>query len=241
VIYLLYTEDCNPYIRHLQQNRVTIEGFRQWCRERNGEIAYWNKRWGTDYTWDNLMPLGTKENSKTRQTDYWRWSAAILRERHGHLAQRIKQLVGPHALVGYHDWCIIPFNYADGESPLPEKNPYDFLSISRYYGYDFPGGQKGFEQSIDGAIANSRQKYPALPLAMLECGTASYEVGFGGQAEIVDILLQKATSEKIGINIWMWQDFLGKANTLTECSFGFLTPAGAHKPAYEVLNKRWKH
>ena len=245
IMYFLYTEGSEPTISILRKNKLTIDGFREWARKRNPDIAYWNKRWEANFTWETMLPLpsdnsfppgASQKAIEAYWTDHWRWCGSLMVERHGELARKIKALVKDNALLGYHEYSLINRDWGKGESPIPKENPYDFLSFVHYTDLKEYPVETTLKDMAE-KVARFRKRYPQMPLMLGESGANTYEMGFRDQAKVAKMVLDFAAKEKIGVNWWMWQDFI--CPDLIQSSFGLLTPAGKQKPVYDVFKKAW--
>ncbi|AQQ72327.1 hypothetical protein SMSP2_02710 [Limihaloglobus sulfuriphilus] len=241
MIFLLYGEGCYPYISSLRDYDVTVESFKAWCRKNNSSIDYWNKRWGTEYSWDNLLPFkgGTSDpRDANAWTDYWRWSSDVVRAAHGGLARELRGVIKGKAIIGYHDDAIISKDWGLGATPIPEDNPYQFLSFAHYYTEQEFGSLDKFISETNTIISTFRQAYPQMPLGIFETGLCVHQSDIDSQAKVVEEMAGIANKKNVGINIWMWQDH----ETGDDCqrTFGLLYPDGREKPAYTVLKKAWK-
>jgi hypothetical protein len=236
MLLLLYTEGSEPAMDALRDSPLAAASFKAWCRARNGDVATWNKRWATQYTWDNLEPFAPKGASTDRWTDHWRWVADLLVKTHGELARKIKAQVGDKALLGYHEYSLINADWAKGDSPIPKDNPYDFLSFVHYSNFDQAPLDRT-EEEMRGKLERFRTRYPRMPLLLGESGADSYHFGFKDQAAAAQRVLTFARDERIGVNWWMWRDFTGA--DLSQCSYGVCGIDGTPKPVYGVISKIW--
>ena len=240
MIFLLYGEGSYPYTRSLRDYDVTIKSFRKWCHKNNKNIDYWNKRWDTDYTWDNLLPFTGKvknDNDKNLWTDYWKWSADIVCETHGELAREIRRIIQNKAIIGYHDDAIISKEWGCGASPIPLNNPYHFLSFAHYYTEREFGSLDNFILQTSTIVSRFKKHYPEMPLGVFETGLCEQEFNRNDQARVVGAMAKIAKQLGIGINLWMWQDH----TTGDKCqqTFGLLTLSGEKKPAYFEVSRIW--
>jgi hypothetical protein len=239
ILYLLYTEGCEPYIDTVRNYPIAVEAFRAWCKSVNPKLEYWNQRWDTKFAnWEAVLPIGytSGDANPARFDDHWRWCASILRERHAPLAREIRKKIKGQALLGYHDYSLIAQDWARGESPITADIPYDFLSIAGYYGL----ANASFEQyktSIVEIVARCRTRYPQLPFAMLETGATTYEVGFQGQADAMNYILEMSRKQHFGVNFWMYKDF--QCPDLSQAAFGLYTPQGKPKPSLDAVKQAW--
>lgn len=235
LLLMLYTEGSEPSTADLRGSPLAVQSFRAWCRGCNGDVGYWNKRWGTKYTWATLQPLGPDVGALA-WIDHWRWVADLLVKTHGELARKIKAQVGQKALLGYHEYSLINLNWAEGESPIPKDNPYDFLSMVHYSGLEQATVEKT-RQEMKEKLARFRRLYPKMPLMVGESGADTYHFGFRDQARAAEAVLGFAREEKLGINWWMWRDFTNA--DLVQCSLGVLEVDGKPKPAHVAIKKIW--
>jgi hypothetical protein len=244
MIFMLYGEGSYPYISSLRDYNAAVESFKKWCRDNDADIEYWNKRWGTEYTWDNLLPFkgDTGETGDTQDAnawvDYWRWSSDIVSRSHGSLAKELLRIFKGRAIIGYHDDAIIAKDWGGGATPIPEENPYQFLSFAHYYTQAEFGTLDNFISHTNTVISRFRRLYPEMPLGIFETGLCVHQSDIDSQAKVVGGMAAIAQRQKTGINIWMWQDH----ETGDECqrTFGLLYPDGTKKPAYNALKKAWQ-
>ncbi len=236
MLFLLYTEGSIPDIPSLRDIPVCGADFRAWCKRVNPDLAFWNARWKTSFTWDNLEPLAPKGATQERWDDYWRWSADIMVRRHGELAVKLKKLIAGRALLGYHDFCLVTFDWGKGESPIPKKNPYDFLSMVHYCNPQMTPVADIAKQMGEEA-ARFRKLYPKTPLIMGESGADAFTFGDEVQAKAARTTIETARRLKIGMNWWMWQDF--PCADKVQGSFGVLKESGEPRPTLAVFRELW--
>lgn len=239
LIYLLYTEGCEPVMESLRQFPQAGESFRAWCRALSPDLFLWNARWGTDYTeWRQVQPINyaTDRGNWRRVEDHYRWVAAVLRQSHGALARRIRPQIKGKALLGYHDYSLIARDYAKGDTPIPPDQPYDFLSLACYDNPSYKTTAQ-YEAALRQALARGRQCHPKLPLAVLEAGSSSSDASPQRQADAIRMVAGQARLQGIGLNIWMWKDM--NFPSAHRATYGLVDKDGKPKPAYEALKKAW--
>jgi hypothetical protein len=241
LVFLLYGEDGYPSPVKIGERQELVNHFKQWCWNNNSDINYWNERWQTNFTWDTFEPFPKEPDSKNRWLDHFKWCVQIIRDSHGKLAVELRDVIGNKALLGYHDDIGISKDWAGGDSPVPDENPYQFLSFAHYCSPSFYNSQNEYLEETTAIISRFRARYPDMPLAMLETGFCeSMATSRINQAYVVSTLAKIAKKEKIGINIWAWQDFTYGSDSCQQ-TFGLTDVNGNKKPVYFSIRKVWKN
>ncbi|MFQ6096742.1 MAG: hypothetical protein ACE5O2_03380 [Armatimonadota bacterium] len=235
ILWMFYTESFQGPIAAYKDLELAEESFRRYCRRTNAEIAHWNQRWGADYaSFDDIgMADGRIAKHAARWEDHWRWVCSVLRARYGALTRKMKTDVAVRGLVGFHDNAMITMDWAKGDTPIPDDNPYDYLSFTAYLGKD-----QAVEDRLEEVAqvhSRFRHRYPDVPLMIGETGVPTLVRDEATQAEYLATIARYAKANSLGINIWMWQDF--KGSTEEQRSFGLLRLDGTDKPAVEALRK----
>lgn len=232
VLWLLYTENMQPGLPVGNDNDVAKESFRAYCRRLDEDIASWNARWKSDYaSFDEIgMDDGRFKDGANRWTDHWRWIAEIMRVRFGPLAARMKTTPGWRGRVGYHDGPLITLDWAKGATPIPDDNPYDFLSLTAYMGKDT---QEASMEDNRAAHARYKERYPDMPLMIGEVGVPTDVHDEHTQTSYLSEVVRFCADKGMGFNIWMWRDF--ESADLEQRSFGLLNKDESPKPALDAL------
>jgi hypothetical protein len=234
VLWLLYTESMQPTLAMGNDSALAKQSFRAYCREHDPDVAFWNARWKSDYgSIDEIgMDDGRFEDGAQRWTDHWQWQAEVMCVRFGGLAAQLKTCPGWRSRIGYHDNALITKDWAQGASPIPEDNPYDFLSFTAYRSTE--GQAESMKENL-AVYERYRARYPAMPLVMGEVGAATETCSEDDQARYLTEVAQLAAEKHLGMNIWMWQDF--PHTDKEQRSFGLLRKDGSPKPALIALRK----
>lgn len=164
-----------------------VQHHKNWCYGRNPNIAYWNGRWGTSFTWDTIVPAHYGDGwGGPRHEDYLRWMyAGVLRPRLTQIANLVKS-IAPDSLLGYHEWLIGGLTDPT-DSPLAGTDNWDFASSNCYGGY------------VDTVtrVGTLRLLNPGYPIYMGELGTSLT----GAQPASTKPYLD---TQKCGYNWWAW-------------------------------------
>jgi len=171
VFYLLCTEEILPATLLYRPNErpECARAFRSWAHRTNPNIAYWNDRWKTDYTWDNLRPAAIGER-KTWQTwqDHGRWFSYLMSQLLPPMTAAIRE-GDPDAVIGFHDFLIDPAIPEEGfDRPQPGLCNFDFFSLGYYYDHG-----KSFEENLKGLTDRmdiARATYAETPFLCGEIG-----------------------------------------------------------------------
>jgi hypothetical protein len=210
--------------------------FKTYCQTTNADIAYWNSRWGTSYTWDTIVPASVPWEGGLRTVDHYRWVTWIMRQTHGQLAAELQSVLGDN-LVGFHDY-LYSQNYVDSaNTPIPASNPYDVMSVAHYYDSAQAPGVTGFASELNTIIAQYASTFPRTPLVFGETGACDSSVGQAVQADVVEQAASLCLAAHVGVNFWMWQDFT--AGDACQRSFGMFDVSGYFKPSGLALRRVW--
>lgn len=202
---LLYTPDTRP---------ECVTQFRQWARETNPDMAYWNARWDTNYTWDDLRPAPVKER-RTWQTwlDVNRWFASLMNQLLPPMTAAIRA-GDPDAVIGFHDFLLspeLPLEVAD--MPRPQECGFDFYSIGYYYVH-----RRSYEQNTKALTSRAElaaEFYPDLPRFCGELGLpvrndhveADEQLQALWYAEALEYLREQG----MGWSVWSWRTVVKRA------------------------------
>jgi hypothetical protein len=148
-----------------------VAAFREWARSTNPDVAYWNGRWKTSFSWDDFRPLATTER-KTLEAwaDHNRWFASIMQRIVPPMVEAIRH-EKPGAVIGFHDFLLDPALSPGREDVgMPMGGGIDFASIGYYVDKSV---------SIDENLSRMAQRldlcrklYPAMPIFVGEIGHA---------------------------------------------------------------------
>jgi len=232
ILWMFYTESFQGPIKAYEGSQLAKESFRRHCRQTDPDITYWNNRWRSDYaSFEEIgMADGRAKAGVFRWEDHYRWMCSVLRERYGGLTRRLKTEVRVQGLVGYHDNAMITKNWAKGDTPVPDANPYDFLSFTAYMGR---GDIDARMKEVEAIYRRFMSHYPAIPLLIGETGVPTLVSDEATQARYLSRLARFAHQRSLGMNVWMWQDFKGSSKQ--QRSFGLLRLDGSEKPAVQAL------
>ena len=114
--------------------------------------------------------------------------------------------------IGYHDYNQINLGWAQGNSPVADPNPFDFMSM---VGYDLEE-KTDLEINSEINLRASRFKalFPDKPLILGEFGArACSQDKDNNQTRVITAIIQRAVTNKYGFNLWGWK----KVST-DECS-----------------------
>lgn len=246
VFYLLCSEEILPAtVLYKPEDRPEcVKSFREWARQANPDVGYWNKRWGTDFTWDTLHPANTDHRHRWQQwADNSRWDGWLLRRLLPPMVAAIRQ-EKPGAVIGYHDFLMpmgLDLTAADGGMPVP--SPFDFYSIGYYYDANMKGGLKANLEALHKHVARARQLYPGFPLFDGELGLdvrkKPAEARAAGEKLQAEFLVQATDylhSQGIGFSLWDWRTVVpGAART-----FSLVRKDGTDTPALVRLREVWR-
>ncbi|MBF0479836.1 MAG: hypothetical protein HQL26_10170 [Candidatus Omnitrophica bacterium] len=145
---------------------------------------------------DHLAPYYFNRNNNATKL------CGLLRQTLGSLPTRLPAQLRSLYSIGYHDYTLINFNWALGDTPISSPNPFDFLSMVAY----------GFENMTEHQIADeinlrsSRFKnlYPGTPLIIGEVGSNNCE-GEINQARVEGAIVSQALKHRFGFNVWGWK------------------------------------
>lgn len=246
VFYLLCSEEILPgtLLYTPTKSPECVASFRQWAREANPDIAYWNERWATDYTWDTLTPTNTDNRPRWQLwADHARWHGWLMRRLLPPMVAAIRE-VHPSAVIGFHDFLMpmgLDLTAADGALELP--TPFNFYSIGSYYDFALAGGYDANIADLHKRVETAHALYPGLPIF---CGELGYDALVEpGEARDMDEIaqghfLQDATryleSQQVGYDIWCWRTVVPGVPRI----HSLVRPDGSHRPALQRLTRRWK-
>jgi len=239
VFYLLCTEEILPATLLYRPNErdECIASFISWAREVNPNIDDWNKRWGTQHTWETLVPPPTTQR-KTWQTwhDLNRWFTALMRELLPPMSAAIRQ-GDPGAVIGFHDFLVDPaLKQPIEERPTAAACGFDFFSIGYYYISD-----KTFDENVQGLrsrVKAAREYHPDVPAFCGETGLAVRKKP--EQARKDDEALQVRwfreilpylLGEGVGYSLWSWRTVVPSA----EAIHSIYRADGTPRPSLEAL------
>jgi len=231
VFYLLASEELlSATILYQPAKRSEcVESFRTWAYSIQPDVSYWNRRWGTSFTWDTLSPANTTNRKRWESwADHNRWFAWLLRLRLPDLTGVIRS-EKPEAIIGFHDFLLDPV-LKPTEGPIPSPNPFNFYSLGWYWDAarkDVAGNLKGMQERIRLA----RRLYPKLPLWMGELGADISQVGEAGQKEWLQSAARLLQRQNIGYSVWNWRHYIQGGKQV----FSLLREDGTPRPALEAL------
>ena len=234
ILWMFYTESFQGSVKAYEGSDLAKESFRRYCRRTDPDITYWNNRWRSDYaSFEEIgMADGRAKAGVYRWEDHYRWMCSVLRGRYGGLTRRLKTEMRIQGLVGYHDNAMITKNWAKGDTPVPDANPYDFLSFTAYMGR---GDIDARMEDVGAVYRRFRSLYPTEPLLIGETGVPTLVRDEATQARYLSRLAGFARQRSLGMNVWMWQDFKGSSKQ--QRSFGLLRLDGSEKPAVQALRE----
>ncbi len=242
VFYLLCTEEILPatVLYRPTDRPECVALFREWAHRTNPDLAYWNGRWGTSYTWENLSPAVTSDRH-TWQTwlDHNRWFSSLMREVLPPMVAAIRE-GAPQAVVGFHDFLLDPaLKQEPQDLPFRPPYPFDFYSLGSYYGRDRGGLEENLKQFGE-RVELARTLYPRLPLF---CGEIGLEVRLSPPATTAaDEELQcqwyrealgYLRDRGIGYSLWSWRTAVSGEKT----SLSLHRPDGAPRPSLSVITE----
>ncbi|MHB9036201.1 MAG: carboxypeptidase-like regulatory domain-containing protein [Armatimonadota bacterium] len=185
VIYMFCDELLNTaWVHDTKSHPDLVAHHKNWCQTQNSNIDYWNGRWGTSYTWDNIEPAVYFEGNANRHLDYLRWMYAILRPRLIQIGDLVKS-IAPDSLLGYHEWLLGGVT-DPSESPLAGTDKFDIVSVNCYGGY----------ADTVSRIGTLRLLFPGYPVYVGELGTATAAQPFSTKPYL--------DGQKCGYDWWSW-------------------------------------
>jgi len=242
VFYLLCTEEILPATLLYQPDTrpEAVEAFRAWARRTNPDVAYWNDRWQTTYTWEDLRPAATSER-KTWQTwqDHNRWFCSLMGELLPPMTTAIRA-GDPDAVIGFHDFLIDPAIPEEGmERPQPAPCGFDFFSIGYYYVHE-----KSFEENLKGLTDRMDAASAAYAETPLMCGEIGLPVRLDSpeltqadeelQTRWYREALGKLRERRFGYDIWCWRTVVkGETSSLALLRAADKSP----RPALTVIEE----
>ncbi len=245
VFYLLCTEEILPGTLLYKPNErpECVRAFREWARRANSDIAYWNERWGTTYTWDTLAPADTQHRPRWQLwADHNRWFGSLMRDL---LPPMVKALRGvkPGAVIGLHDFLMpmgLGLTAADGALPSPSL--FDFYSIGYYYDHGLAGGLEANLAELAKRVDRAHELYPGTPLFCGELGLdvpkAPPDARSVGEALQADFLLRATTyltEQRVGFSLWDWRTVVEREPR----THSLVREDGSDTPALAGLRKAW--
>ncbi len=213
VFYLLCTEEILPATVLYRPNErpECLASFRSWAHRANPDIAYWNERWKTSYTWETIRPAPTTDR-RTWQTwqDHNRWFSYLMSQLLPPMTAALRE-GDPDAVIGFHDFLIDPAIPEEGmERPQPGLCGFDFFSLGYYYVHEksFEENLKGLTDRMDAASA----AYAETPLFCGEIGLpvrldspevtkADEELQVRWYREALGLLRER----RFGYSVWCWR------------------------------------
>ena len=254
VFYLLCSEEILPatLLYRPGEREECVASFRAWARKANPDLAHWNERWATDYTWDSLVPADTKHRPRWQLwADHSRWFGYLMRELLPPMVEAIREQK-PGAIIGYHDFLTpkkkLGLTVADGG--FDERAPVDFYSIGYYYKPSLETSEDdpmtGLEPNLQGlreGVERARDLYPELPIFCGELGMAprkeppaAREADEAVQAEFLSRAVEYLAQERIGFDIWAWRTVVDRADRI----HSLVRPDGSTTPALRRLKEMWR-
>jgi len=247
VFYLLCSEEILPatLLYRPNEREECVASFRAWAKQADPDIAYWNERWGTDYTWENLAPADTKHRPRWQLwADHSRWHGYLMRGLLPPMVAAIRE-EKPGALVGYHDFLLpekkLGLTVADGG--LEPAAGCDFYSIGCYREPKAEGGLEGHLAVLRGQVERARELYPEVPIFVGELGMpvqkAPPETRHEEEAMQADFLMgavEYLEGEGVGYSLWDWRTVVASA----DATHSLVREDGTVTPALERLTRRWR-
>jgi len=247
VFYLLCTEEILPgtLLYEPTKRPECIASFREWAREANPDVAYWNERWGTTYTWDDLAPADTSHRPRWQLwADHARWHGWLMRRLLPPMVATIRE-ERPDAVIGFHDFLMpdpaLGLAAADGALEVP--TPFDFYSIGYYYDAGLEGGLEGNLGALKAYVERAKGFYPMLPLFCGELGlpvrTEPPEAQAEDealQAQFLTRAVQYLEGQQVGFSLWCWRTVVPQA----KATHSLIRPDGTPTPALEQLRDMWR-
>lgn len=246
VFYLLCSEEILPatLLYRPNEREECVASFRAWARQANPDVGYWNQRWGTEYTWENLAPADTKHRPRWQLwADHSRWHGYLLRGLLPPMVAVIRE-EKPGALVGYHDFLMpektLGLTAADGG--LEPSAGCDFYSIGCYRNPKAEGGLEGHLAALRGQVEKARDLYPGVPLFVGELGMAVRKAPpetrreeEAMQADFLRGAVEYLEGEGLGFSLWAWRTVVPGA----EETHSLVREDGSMTPALEGLKEHW--
>lgn len=247
VFYLLCSELILPATVIIKPNtrEESVTSFRSWARQANPDIAYWNQRWDTNFTWENLGPLDTKHRLRQEAwADHARWNAAIVRSVLPPMVTVIRE-EKPGAMIGFHDFHmpakIIGLTALDGAFD-PASKRFDFYSIFYYYDPGLTNGVEGNLSALREQVERARELYPGVPLFVGELGMAVQKTlaekrreEEARQADFLTRAVKYLEQESIGYSLWCWRAVVPKS----EQTHSLIREDGTMTTALRKLIEHW--
>jgi hypothetical protein len=239
VFYLLCTEEILPatLLYRPAERPECIAAFRSWARRTSPDVAYWNERWKTDYTWETLRPAATSERP-TWQTwsDHGRWFTYLMQQLLPPMTAAIRD-GDPDAVIGFHDFLLsTDLKQPAEERPQADRCGFDFFSIGYYY-----RPEKQFDENLEALrerVEVAREYYPDIPLLCGEIGMAvrksppeAMKADEEVQARWLKDGLTYLRQEGVGYSIWSWRTKVPSA----EAIHSLHRADGSPRPALEVI------
>jgi len=239
VFYLLCTEEILPatLLYSPSQRSECVDAFRAWARESNPDIAYWNDRWGTDFSWADLSPQDTTDRKKWQSwADHNAWFAHLMRELLPPMVAAIRD-ERPDAIIGFHDFLLSPgLGPTRDDVGMPYEPVFDFSSIGYY-----ARPELSMEENLTGLrerVELSRSLYPGLPVFVGETGfpvdITSPEARRTGEeraCEWYGRALSYLRTEGIGYSVWCWRTVVPTA----EISHSLYREDDSRTPMLDVI------
>lgn len=246
VFYLLCTEEILPgtLLYEPTKRPECIASFREWARETNPDVAYWNDRWATTYTWDDLSPADTSHRPRWQLwADHARWHGWLMRRLLPPMVAAIRE-ERPDAIIGFHDFLMpdpaLGLTVADGGLELP--TPLDFYSIGYYYDAGLEGGYEGNVQKLHSFVERAKGLYPTLPLFCGELGLPArteppeaLAEDEALQARFLTEAVRYLEEQQVGFSLWCWRTAVPDAKS----THSLIRPDGTATPALEQLRDLW--
>ena len=241
VFYLLCTEEILPatLLYRPSERPECIAAFRSWAHRTDPDIAYWNERWKTDYTWETLRPAATSERHTWQLWfDHNRWFTYLMRQLLPPMTAAIRE-GDPDAVIGFHDFLLSTnLKQPVEERPTPERCGFNFFSIGYYYKTD-----KTFDENLEALrthVEVAREYHADVPLLCGETGLAVRKTPLDVmkadeelQARWLREALTYLRKQGVGYSVWSWRTKVASA----EAIHSLHRADGSPRPALEVIDQ----
>ncbi len=163
--------------------------------------------------------------------------AEVLRGTLGSLPTRIDPSLRREFRIGYHDYSLINLNWSGGVSPIPQPNPFDFVSMV-FYGWEDRSDEE-IRHELERRASNFKALYPGKPLIVGELGASICEGGEENQARVIAAKVSKALESGYGFNVWHWRPIPGEdeCRNVAFRGLSLTSEDGSPRPVVEALRE----